>query len=140
MPWETPICRMLFFEEFCRKIEKIPDPLPTLNYDPPMTYFNNTKTYSTVVPYDIFYNFKEGYDPKSNRDDRKALPPLFENIFKEEENKLIPITSQLVYGRPQLLESPVDTSGRKPKINATKDFYRFQEINISPDLEEQPEH
>lgn len=140
MPWEPPIIKARSWEEYCRKVEKLPDPLPQPMYDPPMTYFNNSKSFATVVPYDLFYNFDESYDQKSSRDDRKSLKPLMENIFKEEEKKFVPVTSQLWYGRPVLLENLCDNSSRFLKPSAIKDFYRSQGINITPELEQQPDH
>ncbi|KAK6617541.1 hypothetical protein RUM44_005129 [Polyplax serrata] len=140
MPWVPPIFEVRAFEEFCRKIERIPDPLPQPVYDPPMTYFNNSKSFVGVVPYDVFYNFDDTYDQKSGRDDRRSLKPMLENIFKEEENKFIPVTSQLCYGRPVLLANPPDCDVKFPRPSATKDFYRPQGINITPELEQQPDH
>lgn len=140
MPWEIPIVKAKAWEQVCRKYEKIPDPLPKLNYDPPMSFFNNEKTYPTFVPYDLYHNCDDGYDPKSNRDDRRVLKPIFENIFKEEERKFVPVTCQLDYGRPALYEKVLDTTVRSVRVNETKDFYRSNGVNLEPELETKPKH
>ena len=140
MPWEIPIVKAEAWKQVCRKFEKIPEPIPKLNYEPPMSFFNNQKTYPTFVPYDLLHNPDDSYDPKSSRDDRRSLKPMFENIFQEEKCKFIPVTSQLVYGRPVLFEKVLDTSSRIARIGGTKDFYCAQGINIKPELERLPAH
>lgn len=140
MPWEIPHVIEGHWKEACRKFEKLPEPLPKPHFEPPMTYYNNVKIYSSSVPYDLFYNFEEGYDPRSAREDRRDIKPMFENIFKEEENKYIPVTSQLWYGRPLLLRVELDWSGRLSRANGTKDFYRTQGLNVTPELEQTPMH
>ena len=140
MPWESSVTKMKAFQEFYKKVERIPDPLMELHYDPPMTYYNNLKTYPSFVPYDLYHNFDENFDSKSSRDDRRRLGPILENIYKEEEKKFVPITNQLWYGRPVLFENLLDFESRFNKPSATKDFYRRQGINITPELEQKPEH
>ncbi|KAJ8963415.1 hypothetical protein NQ318_018895 [Aromia moschata] len=94
-----------------------------------INFFNTPQTSKKrMCEYDLFFSYAKAFplwDQRKNRENRQFLRDIHENIFREEENKPIPVLTSLNYGRPCRVQyDEVETKYRRQ--TAISDFMRRQ--------------
>ncbi|KAJ8980454.1 hypothetical protein NQ317_007650, partial [Molorchus minor] len=127
--WYTPVAYIKAKQHGWKKIDDKGWKAPELDTKEEMNFFNSSRSSKKrKCEYDLFFSYARVlplWDQRKNRENRQFLRDIHENVFREEENKSIPVLTSLVYGRPCRVQyDEVETKYRRQ--TATKDFMRRQ--------------
>ncbi|CAH1164409.1 unnamed protein product [Phaedon cochleariae] len=124
--WFTPIAVLKNRQEAWKKIDDNGWKAAPVDLDKEITFFNNNSQHRSLPEYDLYFAYTKTlplWDERKNRDNRRFLPDIHENIFQQEKDKPVPALSSMNYGRPcrTTYDKPEGTFRRQ---NATSDFKR----------------
>ncbi|CAH1707922.1 uncharacterized protein LOC114127145 [Aphis gossypii] len=103
--WHTPTQVQRALAIMWTKLEKSTVPLKDISEENLISYFGIKKPVPQKLQYELLFNSNESFDLKSKKDSWRSQKEIQDNIYKEEDQRTMPVvTSHFIGHRLKNLE------------------------------------
>ncbi|XP_022183560.1 uncharacterized protein LOC111043071 [Myzus persicae] len=96
--WHTPTQVERALTTMWMKLEKSNVPLKDISEGDLISYFGNKEPVVQKLQYELLFNSNKSFDPKSKQDSWRSKEEIRDNIYKEEEQRTVPVVTSHLFG------------------------------------------